>query len=60
MLDHLLDGFVRLRGLHHALLDGFAEIASPKAIQLVQRIAAGKEAPDRARAVLAARGAAPA
>lgn len=60
VLDHLLDGFVRLRGLHHALLDGFAEIASPKAIQLVQRIAAGKEAPDRARAVLAARGAAPA
>ncbi|HEY6178736.1 MAG TPA: hypothetical protein VIX73_30000 [Kofleriaceae bacterium] len=56
VLDHLLDGFVRLRGLHPALLDGFSEVASPKAVQLLQRIAAGKEAPDRARAVLAARG----
>lgn len=56
VLDHLLEGFVRLRGLHQALLDGFAEVASPRAVQLVQRIAAGKEAADRARAVLAARG----
>jgi hypothetical protein len=56
VLDHILDGFIRLRGLHHALLDGFAEIASPKAVQLLQRIAAGKEAPERARAMLAARG----
>lgn len=55
-LERLLDGFVRLRGAHHALLDGFAEVASPAAVQLLQRIAAGKEAPDRARAVLAARG----
>jgi len=56
VLERLLDGFARLRGAHHALLDGFAEVASPAAIQLVQRIAAGKEAPDRAKAVLAARG----
>jgi hypothetical protein len=56
VLERLVDGFVRLRGAHHALLDGFAEVASPAAVQLLQRIAAGKEAPDRARAVLAARG----
>lgn len=56
MLERLLDSFVRLRGAHHALLDGFAEVASPAAVQLLQRIAAGKEAPDRAKAVLAARG----
>lgn len=56
VLDHLLDVFPRLRGLHHLLLDGFAEVASPKAIELVQRVARGKEAPDRAKAVLAARG----
>ena len=56
VLDHLLDGFVRLRGLHQALLDGFAGVASPKAVQLLQRIAAGKEAADRAKAILAARG----
>jgi hypothetical protein len=35
----------------------FAEVASPKAIELLQRIAKGKEAADRARAALAARGA---
>ncbi|HMG56227.1 MAG TPA: hypothetical protein VK601_22160 [Kofleriaceae bacterium] len=57
VLDHLLEGFVRLRGLHGALLDGFVDVASPKAIQLIQRIAAGREAADRAKAVLAARGA---
>lgn len=56
MLERLLDSFARLRGAHHALLDGFAEVASPAAVQLLQRIAAGKEAPDRAKAVLAARG----
>jgi hypothetical protein len=56
VLERLLDVFARLRGAHHALLDGFAEVASPAAIQLLQRIAAGKEAPDRAKAVLAARG----
>jgi hypothetical protein len=57
VLEHLLDVFVRLRGLHHALLDGFAEVASPKAVRLIQRIAAGKEAADRAKTILAARGA---
>jgi hypothetical protein len=57
VLEHLLDGFIRMRGLHNALLDSFAEVASPRALQLLQRIAAGKEAPDRAKAVLAARGA---
>jgi hypothetical protein len=57
VLDHVLDGFVRLRGAHHALLDGFAEVASPKATKLIERIAGGKEAADRARALLAARGA---
>jgi len=56
VLDHLLDVFPRLRGHHHLLLDGFAEVASPRAVDLLQRIAKGKEAPDRARAVLAARG----
>ncbi|HEY0483855.1 MAG TPA: hypothetical protein VGD37_40325 [Kofleriaceae bacterium] len=56
VLDHLLDGFVRLRGMHATLLDGFAEVASPKAIKLIERIAAGKEAPERARAILTARG----
>ncbi|HEX3757489.1 MAG TPA: hypothetical protein VHW23_02240 [Kofleriaceae bacterium] len=57
VLDHLLDGFARLRGAHHALVDELADVASPRAIQLLQRIAAGKEAPDHAKAVLAARGA---
>jgi len=57
VLDHLLDGFARLRGAHHALLDSFADVASPRAIQLIQRIAAGREAPERAKAMLAARGA---
>jgi hypothetical protein len=56
VLEQLLDRFARLRGLHHVLVDGFADVASPRAVQLLQRIAAGKEAPDRARAVLAARG----
>jgi hypothetical protein len=57
VLDHMLDVFLRFRGLHNALIDGFAEVASPKAVELLQRIARGKEAPDRAKAVLAARGA---
>lgn len=56
VLDHLLDGFLRLRGRHAELVDGFAEVASPKATALLERIARGKEAPDRAKAVLAARG----
>lgn len=56
VLDHLLEVFPRLRGLHHLLLDGFAEVASPRAILLLQRIAKGREAPDRASALLAARG----
>jgi hypothetical protein len=56
VLDHMLDVFPRFRGLHHALLDGFAEVASPKAVELLQRIAKGKEAADRAKAVLQARG----
>ncbi len=56
VLDHLLEVFPRLRGQHHLLVDGFAEVASPKAIELLQRIAKGKEVPDRAKAVLAARG----
>ncbi len=56
VLDHLRAGFLRLRGAHHALVDGLADVASPTAVHLLQRIAAGKEAPDRAKAVLAARG----
>jgi hypothetical protein len=56
VLDHLVDHFIRLRGLHGALVEGFADVASPRAVQLLQKIASGKEAPDRARAVLAARG----
>ena len=56
VLEYLLDRFVRLRGHHHAVLEGFAEIASPRAVELVQRIARGKEVPERAQAVLAARG----
>lgn len=56
VLEHMLEVFPRFRGLHHLLLDGFAEVASPKAIELLQRIAKGKEVPDRAKAVLAARG----
>jgi hypothetical protein len=56
VLEHLVDRFVRLRGHHHLVLDGFAEVASPRAIELLQRIARGKEAPERAQAVLAARG----
>ena len=56
VLDHALDVFPRFRGSHHVLLDGFAEVASPKAIELLQRLAKGKEVADRARAVLLARG----
>ncbi|HEU4728758.1 MAG TPA: hypothetical protein VFT22_12730 [Kofleriaceae bacterium] len=56
VLDHLLDVFPRLRGQHHLVLDGFAEVASPRAVELLQRVAKGKEVPERARAVLAARG----
>jgi hypothetical protein len=56
VIDHLLDVFPRLRGVHHLLVDGFAEVASPKAVELLQRVAKGKEVPDRAKAVLAARG----
>jgi hypothetical protein len=56
VLDHLLEVFSRMRGTHHVLIDGFAEIASPRAVELLQRVAKGKEAPDRAKAVLAARG----
>jgi hypothetical protein len=56
VLDHLLDSFLRLRGAHHALVDGFADVASPAAVRLLERIAAGKEAPERARAALTARG----
>jgi hypothetical protein len=57
VLDHLLDSFLRLRGAHHALIDGFADVAAPAAVRLLERIAAGKEAPERARLVLTARGA---
>jgi hypothetical protein len=56
VLDHALDVFMRFRGQHHLLVDGFADVASPKAIELLQRIAKGKEAADRAKAALAARG----
>jgi hypothetical protein len=56
VLDHMLDVFARFRGSHHLLIDGFAEVASPKAIELLQRIAKGREAADRAKAVLTARG----
>jgi len=56
VLEHMLEVFPRFRGVHHLLLDGFAEVASPKAIELLQRVAKGKEVPDRAKAVLAARG----
>jgi hypothetical protein len=56
VLEHLLEVFPRLRGQHHLLVDSFAEVASPRAVELLQRVAKGKEVPDRARAVLAARG----
>jgi hypothetical protein len=56
VLDRILEAFARMRGLHGQLVDGFAEVASPKAIELLQRIAKGKEAPERAKAALAARG----
>jgi hypothetical protein len=56
VLDHLLDMFARLRGLHHVVIDSFADVASPKAIELLQRVAKGKEAAERARKVLADRG----
>lgn len=56
VLEHMLEVFPRFRGLHPLLVDNFAEVASPKAVELLQRIAKGKEVPDRAKAVLAARG----
>jgi hypothetical protein len=56
VLDHVLDSFARLRGAHQAVLDGFADVASPTATKLIERIAGGREAAERARAVLAARG----
>ncbi|HET7500616.1 MAG TPA: hypothetical protein VFK02_06415 [Kofleriaceae bacterium] len=56
VLEHLLAVFPRLRGQHHLVLDGFAEVASPLAVELLQRVARGKEASERARALLAARG----
>jgi hypothetical protein len=56
VLDRMLEVFPRFRNQHHQLLDGFADLASPKAIELIQRIAKGKEAAERAQAVLAARG----
>ncbi|HEY0192543.1 MAG TPA: hypothetical protein VGC42_15600 [Kofleriaceae bacterium] len=56
VLDRMLEVFPRFRGLHHALIDGFADVASPQAVELLQRIARGKEAAERAQAVLAARG----
>lgn len=56
VLERMLEVFPRFRGQHHQLLDGFAELASPRAVELLQRIARGKEAPERAQAVLAARG----
>jgi len=57
VLEHLVDVFLRLRGMHHLLIDNFAEVASPKAVELLQKIARGKEAPERAAKVLADRGA---
>jgi hypothetical protein len=56
VIDHMLEVFPRFRGLHAVLLDNFAEVASPKAVELLKRIAKGKEVPERAQAVLAARG----
>lgn len=56
VLEHWLEVFLRLRGLHAQLADNLAEVASPTAIALLQRIAKGKEAAERAQAVLAARG----
>jgi len=57
VLDHLIDGFLRLRGLHNQLIDHFAEVASPRVNVLLQKIAKGKEAPERAAKLLAERGA---
>ena len=57
VLDHLVDVFIRMRGLHNQLIDNFAEVASPKAIELLRKIAKGKEAPERAAKILAERGA---
>lgn len=56
VLEHWLEVFLRLRGLHAQLADNLAEVASPNAVALLQRIAKGKEAAERAQAVLAARG----
>jgi hypothetical protein len=57
VLEHLVDVFIRLRGMHHLLIDNFAEVASPKAVELLKKIAKGKEAAERAQAILAERGA---
>ncbi len=56
VLDRILEVFVRFRGQHAALLDNFAEVASDKVSKLLEKIAKGKEAPERAAALLAARG----
>jgi hypothetical protein len=56
VIDHLLEVFPRLRGLHPQLVAGYAEVASPRATELLVRIAKGKEAAEPARAALAARG----
>lgn len=56
VLEHLVDHFLRLRGMHNALIDNFAEVASPKAVALLQKIAKGREAAERAQKVLADRG----
>ena len=56
VLDRMLEVFPRFRNQHHQLLDGFADVASDKAVELIQRIAKGREAAERAQAVLAARG----
>jgi hypothetical protein len=55
VLEHLLDVFLRLRGLHNQLIDNFAEVSSPKVTELLQKIAKGKEAPERAAKILAER-----
>ncbi len=57
VLDHVLEVFGRFRGQHAALLDNFAEVAGTKVVDLFKRIAKAKEVPDRANALLAARGA---
>ncbi|HEX4416352.1 MAG TPA: hypothetical protein VH165_00575 [Kofleriaceae bacterium] len=56
VLERMIEVFPRFRGMHPQLLDSFAEVASPRAVELLQRIAKGKEVAERAQAVLAARG----